>query len=131
MQVNTKKKNKKRQRKDASTSDSTDRKATHDTPMDVGQQPTMQSLLSEGHALLLQTTSAAIEHVEEASKEPIQLRKDGTTQSEEAMEFNINEQTRQESSQGHTLELDTNIAPIEQVKISACTFSMYVVCSMH
>jgi hypothetical protein len=48
--------------------------------MDVGQQQqTKQSLLTEGHALL-QTTSTAVEHMEEASREPVQLGKDGTTQ---------------------------------------------------
>jgi hypothetical protein len=46
----------------------------------------------------------------------MQLGKHGTTQSEEAMELNINEPTRRESSQGHTLDIDTNVEPMEQVK---------------
>jgi hypothetical protein len=53
MKVNTKKKNKKKQRINLSTSDGTDRKTTHDTPMGVGKlHQTMQSLLTDGNTHL-------------------------------------------------------------------------------
>jgi hypothetical protein len=46
----------------------------------------------------------------------MQVEKDVTTQSEEAMQCNINEPIGHDTLKGDTLDVDTNVEPTEQVK---------------
>jgi hypothetical protein len=67
----------------------------------------------------------------------MQVGKDVTTQSEEAVECNINEPIEQHTSKGDTLDVDTLMLnqlnrlsnKIESFYMSACKLLMYVVCT--
>jgi hypothetical protein len=73
----------------------------------------MQSQLLEVNTLL-KPTSKSIEHIEEGTTEPMQVEKDITAQSEEAVECNINEPIGHDKLKGDTLDVDSDVEPTER-----------------